>query len=151
MKPSHKVILISLVVPLVAVAVEAQRGRGSGGWWGAGSYSRMYDPTTVESIAGEIESIDRFTPAEGMAAGIHLTVKAGEESLSVHLGPEWWLERQDTQLEVDDEVEIRGSRVTFQGKPALIAAEVRRADDVLVLRDDDGWPAWSGWRRRAAS
>jgi hypothetical protein len=47
-----------------------------------------------------------------------------------------------------DTVEVKGSRVTFAGKPALIAAEVRKGNAVLTLRDDDGFPAWSAMRRR---
>jgi hypothetical protein len=45
-------------------------------------------------------------------------------------------------------IEVRGSRVTFEGKPALIAAEVMKGDGTLRLRDQDGYPAWAGWRRR---
>jgi hypothetical protein len=45
-------------------------------------------------------------------------------------------------------IEVKGSRVTFEGKPALIAAEVRKGDEVLKLRDEAGMPLWSGWRRK---
>ena len=41
----------------------------------------------------------------------------------------------------------KGSRVTVQGKPELIAAEVRKGDETLRLRDESGVPAWSGWRK----
>ena len=41
-----------------------------------------------------------------------------------------------------------GSRVELDKKPALIAVKVTRGDDVLVLRDPDGFPRWAGWRRR---
>jgi hypothetical protein len=44
-------------------------------------------------------------------------------------------------------VEMRGSRVTISGKPAIIAAEVKKGDNTLVLRDSAGVPAWAGWRR----
>ena len=46
-----------------------------------------------------------------------------------------------------DSVEIKGSRVTFEGKPAIIAAEVKKGGETLTLRDDAGLPVWSGWRR----
>jgi hypothetical protein len=149
-KLSHRITAATFACLLIAVGAEAQRGRGSGGWRADGAYCRMYDPKTVETITGEIQSIEQFVPAEGMSAGIHLSVKTEGGTVSVHLGPAWWLERQDVQLQTGDEVEVRGSRITFQGRPALIAAEVRKGDYVLVLRDDDGWPAWSGWRRRPA-
>lgn len=72
----------------------------------------------------------------------------GKERLSVHVGPEWYFERQDVPLEPGDAIEVKGSRITFEGRPAVVAAEVRKGADVLRLRDEDGFPAWSGWRRR---
>jgi hypothetical protein len=51
-------------------------------------------------------------------------------------------------IEPKDLVEVTGSRLTFQGKPALIAAEVRKGEEMLKLRDDSGYPVWAGWRRR---
>ena len=122
--------------------------RGSGGWGPGTPYYRMYDPKALETISGEVTSVDRITPNKGMAAGIHMIVKTEKETISVHLGPSWYLENQDVKIEPKDKVEVKGSRTTFAGKPAIIAAEVRKGDDVLKLRDDNGFPVWSGWRRR---
>jgi hypothetical protein len=108
----------------------------------------MYDPKTVETISGEIVSVDRITPNKGMAGGVHMNVKTDKETLSVHLGPSFYIENQDVKLQAKDKVEVKGSRVTFGGKPAIIAAEVKKGDEVLKLRDDNGFPVWSGWRRR---
>jgi len=124
------------------------RWRGSGGWgWGT-PYSKMYDPKTVEIIGGEVVSVDRITPMKAMSYGVHMNVKTEKETVSVHLGPGWYLENQDVKIEPKDKVEVRGSRVAFFGKPAIFAAEVKKGDQVLKLRDDDGFPVWSGWRRR---
>ena len=122
--------------------------RGSGGWGPGTPYYKMYDPKALETISGEVTSVDRITPNKGMAAGIHMIVKTEKETISVHLGPSWYLENQDVKIEPKDKVEVKGSRTTFAGKPAIIAAEVRKGDDVLKLRDDNGFPVWSGWRRR---
>ncbi len=35
----------------------------------------------------------------------------------------------------------------MEGKPALIAAEVKKGNEVMKLRDANGVPAWSGGRR----
>ena len=122
--------------------------RGSGGWGPGGPYNRMYDSKAVETISGEVTSIDRITPNRGMAAGIHMNVKTDKETISVHLGPSWYLENQDVKIEPKDKVEVKGARTTFAGKPAIIAAEVKKGDEVLKLRDDTGFPVWAGWRRR---
>jgi hypothetical protein len=75
-------------------------------------------------------------------------VKTDKGALSVHLGPVWYIENQDIKIEPKDKLEIKGSRVTYEGKPAIIAAEVKKGDEVLLLRNDGGYPVWSGWRRR---
>jgi hypothetical protein len=58
------------------------------------------------------------------------------------------IENQDIKIEPGDKVEVKGSRITFSGKPAMIAAESKKGHHILKLRDDNGIPAWSGWRRR---
>jgi len=83
-----------------------------------------------------------------MSAGVHMTLKTDKETISVQLGPSWYIENQDVKIEAKDKVEVKGSRITFDGKPAIIAAEVKKGDEVLKLRDDNGFPLWSGWRRR---
>jgi hypothetical protein len=50
----------------------------------------MYDPKALETVSGEVTSIDRITPNKGMAAGIHMIVKTDKETASVHLGPSWY-------------------------------------------------------------
>ncbi len=112
-----------------------------------GSYQRMYNPATVETIKGEVVAVEKVKPMKGMQYGIHLMVKTDKETIPVHLGPSWYIDRQDTKIEKGDRIEVKGSRVTFDGKPAIIAAEVKKGDHVLLLRDSAGVPAWSGWRR----
>jgi len=59
--------------------------------------------------------------------------------------------RYSSTFNAKDNLEIRGSRVTSQGKPAIIAAEIRKGDQILKLRDENGIPAWSGGGRRQAN
>jgi hypothetical protein len=122
--------------------------RGSGGWGPGTPYNRMYDPKTVETISGEVTSIDRITPNKGMVGGVHMNVKTEKETVSVHLGPSWYLENQDVKIAAKDKVEVKGSRITFGGKATIIAAEVKKGDDILKLRDESGFPMWTAWRRR---
>ncbi len=120
---------------------------GSGGWGMGSSYQRMYNPASVETVSGVVESVDKITPMKGMYSGIHLMLKQDNETIAVHLGPEWYIERQDVKIERGDKLEVKGSRITFDGKPAIIAVEVKKGDSILVLRDSAGVPAWAGWRK----
>ena len=122
--------------------------RGSGGWGPGSSYNRMFDPKAVETVSGEVVNVDRIVPSKGMSNGVHVALKTDKETISVHLGPSWYLENQDVKLEKGDRIEVTGSKVTFRGKPAIIASELRKGGDVLMLRDKDGMPMWSAWRRR---
>jgi hypothetical protein len=122
--------------------------QGSGNWGPGTQYGRLYNPQTMQTISGEVASVDTITPIKGMSSGVHLMVKTDKETISVHLGPAWYIQRLDMKIATGDKVEITGSRVTFQGKPAIIAAEVKKGDEILRLRDENGFPVWSGWRRR---
>jgi hypothetical protein len=142
---------LSILTAVFTIDSFAQRGmkwRGSGGWGPGSTYNRLYDAKTVETINGEVIAVDKITPAEGMSYGVHLMVETDEDTVSVHLGPAWYLENQDVKIEPKDKVEIKGSKIMFKGKPALIAAEVRKGDRLLRLRDESGIPVWSGWRRK---
>jgi hypothetical protein len=136
-----------LITASIALAGPWKGWRGSGGWGMGSQYNRMYNPATVETLAGTVEAVDKVTPMKGMYSGIHLMVKTDKETISVQLGPEWYIERLDTKIQKGDKIEVKGSRVTFAGKPAIIAAEVKKDDSTLVLRDSTGIPAWAGWRK----
>jgi len=60
----------------------------------------------------------------------------------------WYLENQDIKIKSKDKIEIKGSRITYNGEPVIIAAEIKKGEDILKLRDDDGLPFWNGMRGR---
>lgn len=116
---------------------------------GSGSESRpMYNPSTVETIRGEVISVEKVAHGKGIASGIHLTLKTDKETILVHLGPSWYIENQDTEIKTKDQIEVKGSRITYDGKQIIIAAEVTLGSQILKLRDESGFPVWSGWRKR---
>ena len=148
-----KVIMLVLSLCIFMVTAESfaqpmMKWRGSGGWGMGSHYGRMYDPKTVETISGVVEKIEKITPMKGMSYGVHVLVKTEKETIDIHLGPGWYIENQDVKIMQGDKVEVTGSRITFQDKPAIIAAEVKKGDEILKLRDGNGSPAWAGWRRR---
>ncbi len=141
--------IVGAAALLLATAALAQgmRWRGGGGWGPGGQYGRMYDPKTVETVSGEVVSIEQMTPTKGMGRGVHLTLKSDKETIDVHLGPVWYIEHQDTKIAPKDKITVKGSRITYQAKPAIIAAEIHKGDEMLMLRDANGIPMWAGWRR----
>ena len=151
MKWRSFIFTIALLLPILSANVHAQgwwKSRGSGGWGHRGDYHRLYDTKTVETLRGVITEVDSIIPYKDMSTGIRVTLKASQEVISVHLGPAWYIENQDVDIIKNIEVEVTGSRVTFEGKPAIIAAELKTGDDLLKLRDESGFPVWNGWRRK---
>ena len=147
------VVAILAVLGFVLVAESFAQGgmmmwKGGGGWGMNSQYGKMYDPKTVVTISGEVERVDMIAPMRGMSHGVHLQVNTGKETVTVHLGPTWYLENQDVKILEKDKVEIKGSKIKFNEKSAIIAAEVKKGGEVLKLRDENGYPIWSGWRRR---
>ena len=122
--------------------------KGSGGWGPGGHFQSLYDPNTVETISGEVTQISTVRPQKGMGQGVHLEVKTDKESISIHLGPNWFIENQDVKIELNDKVEIKGSRVRIARKPAIIASEIKMGDETMILRDENGYPVWSGWKKQ---
>jgi hypothetical protein len=107
---------------------------------------RNYDPKTVETIQGKVLSVEKM---QQRGHGIHLMLQTDKETISVHLGPSWYIDKQTPKVEANDTISVTGSRVTVDGKPAIIAAQVKKGNEVLKLRDDNGVPAWSRGRRGA--
>jgi hypothetical protein len=148
-KPATAMVILAFsTLPLTGEAqAQGLRWRGGGGWGTGGQYGRLYDANTVVTISGKVTAVESMTPFKGMGQGVHLMLETDKETISVHLGPVWYLERQDVGFAVGDEIEVKGSRVTYEGKPAIIAAAVHKGEGVLVLRDGDGIPRWAGWRK----
>lgn len=138
------VLCVALLAPGVAVAqtgpgagcpgsARMQRGRGG---------PALYDAKTVTTVQGEVADVQRIERRRH--AGVHIIVATGTETIAVHLGPDFYVDLQELKLAKGDRVEVKGSRITFDGKPAMIAQEVRRGGQVLALRDVNGLPLWRG-------
>ncbi len=70
-------------------------------------------------------------------------LQTDKETIPVHLGPAWYIDKQTPHIETNDTISVIGSRVTMDGKPAIVAAQIKKGNEVLKLRDDNGVPVWS--------
>jgi len=57
---------------------------------------------------------------------VHFTLKTEKEAISVHLDPSWYMETRH-DLCPGDKVEVTGSRITYEGRPTIIAGELKKA------------------------
>jgi hypothetical protein len=140
MKSLLKVMIYLMIVsPIISLAQDRQ-----GGWGRNSNYNRMYDINTVTEVKGQVVGVEQVVPLQGMSSGIHLLVKTESETISVHLGPKWYLDNQSIQFTIHDQVEVKGSKVPLNGKQIIIAREISKDGKVFTLRDKNGMPSWAG-------
>jgi hypothetical protein len=144
MKNAYRIPVVTLSVLSLLFALAAYAAEGIPGEPGAKHrHHRMYDTKTVETVAGEVVQVKTIPHRRGTGSGVHLMLKTEKEEIPVHLGPSWYLDKQDVKIAQNDKIEVRGSRVTVKGgKPILLAAEVKKGTALLKLRDENGVPLW---------
>jgi hypothetical protein len=96
------------------------------------------DTQTVETVSGQVLSVDKIASRRGGFYGVHLVMKTADGELPVHLGPSWFMDHQSMKIAPSDAIEV-----TYDGKPALIASQVKKGNETIVLRDSSGLPMWS--------
>jgi hypothetical protein len=98
---------------------------------------------------GKVVQVRTEMIEEGMYPGMALLVDTKTQGqVLVHLGPVWYLERQEFNINPGDEVGIKGMCDKKEGKTDVIAYELTKGDYVLHLRDAQGRPNWEAWRKR---
>jgi hypothetical protein len=111
---------------------------------------RIYDPSTVTTIRGQVVRLQPALSRRGQSDGVHVTMHVeGSGEISVRLGPSWYLEDRGFTIRTGDTLQVTGSRVMLDGAPALVARTVTKGDEQVELRDEAGVPRWSAGRSRS--
>jgi len=111
--------------------------------WGHNSaYGRLYARGKPAAITGVIKGSQQVAPLPGMSPGVALTLSANSGAHRVHLGPAWYVESQPLRLMPKDVVTVVSVSVRLDGKPLILARELRRAKQVTTFRDLGGRPRW---------
>ena len=82
---------------------------------------------------------------------LELLVYTGKNQIQrVYLGPcRYIASGQERRFKAGDEVTVSGSKVTLNNEPYIIATTVEWGNEILQLRNDDGVPAWVGWKKKS--
>jgi len=113
----------------------------------------VYNPSTETTVKGTIEQVrTAFLPGGGASAQareessgpMYLNLKTDSGTLAVFLGPSWFAESKGFKFAKGDQVEVTGSKL--QDKDVIVARQVKRGDQTLVVRNAQGIPEWSGGR-----
>jgi hypothetical protein len=104
-----------------------------------------YDLATEAKMKGTVEALK--LPEKGSGKEIaHLTLKTTDATIDVYLCPKSFLDDMGSTLAKGDEVNLTGSKVKEDGADMILAREVVKGTDTLVLRDDKGKPVWN-WHK----
>lgn len=123
--------------------------RDSSAWKEGSGYGTMSHPSGVKTIHGAVESVGTFRlegPAmEGAALeGLSLRVKTDEgKTVTVHVGPRAYLDRQNITFQSGDQVTVIGSPAKVAGGDVMVASQIKTADKTLNLRTKEGKPLWN--------
>jgi hypothetical protein len=126
--------LASVVVLIVLTALLGASAQKSG--------TPKYDRSTEVKVKGVVDEV-KGPAADGT---IHITLKTDKEALDVSVAPEKFMKEMEITLAKGDSLEITGSKVvTAEGSSVLLAREIGRNGDTMMMRDEKGAPVWVGW------
>jgi hypothetical protein len=122
--------------------------RGSGGYGIGSEYNRFYSNRSLTRFTGTVTGKIKGTPMRGMAESATILVRVPRSGVvSVDLGPSWFLQNQETKINVGDRVTVVGSRIRLNGQRLVLARQVIKGKRVLALRNAAGVPYWDPSRR----
>jgi hypothetical protein len=107
----------------------------------------QYNPKTVVTVSGIVVSKTRPSVQQGLPYLVYLTLDSEEGQITVFLGPNLYVDQQPVKIKALDRIQVTGSKVMWGGKPVILAAEVKKGDQILKLRHPNGVPVWSGRTR----
>lgn len=104
---------------------------------------RMWNPATVATVAGTVDAVERIEMG-GAWSCLRLRLVTPKGAVQVRVGPDWFVAEAKVAFAKGDLLVVKGSRLRFAGEDAVVAGEILRGDERLVLRDASGRPAWGG-------
>jgi len=148
---STAILALTLTVPVLAQVSAPGRGHGMG----------RTVPTTPESeraapapegtrkmvpvrVTGQVESLSSQPGMGGQVMVQTAVLKTASGSVTVFLGPVWYVNEQKFPLKVGDTWEVTAHKSAMDQRPGLVAREVKTGGSVLKLRDAQSQPLWRG-------
>ena len=104
-----------------------------------------YDTSTEAKLKGTVEEL-KLPPKGSEKEVAHLTIKNGTDTFDIYLCPKSFMDDMGVTFVKGDEIACTGSKVKQGEVEMILAREVVKGSDTLILRDDKGNPVWS-WRK----
>lgn len=144
MRQAHRLLIIMGLLILLLAGVTPAQPPGAGGSQASHPGPALYDPQTVATVAGIVVAAPAAAPRSALPEPAHLTLKTDQGPLVVLLGPAWFIDQQGLKITALNHLEVTGSKISLQGKPAMVAGQIKKGDQILKLRNANGAPLWGG-------
>lgn len=106
--------------------------------------SSMFQPGTVETVRGTVQSVGTFRLQGVSHAGLRLRIKTDEgKMLVVRVGPLSYIEHQNISFHRGDQVTVTGSPVRAGWRHVIVASQITMGDKTVTLRTKEGKPLWN--------
>lgn len=132
-----KPLLVVLVIVAAAVATAQQN-------------PPKYNPADEIKLKGTVESVKQVPNSCGGFTGTHIMLKTDKGVLEVQIAPADFLKELDISFAAGDPLEITGVKVKQADTEMLLAREVVRKGNSLVVRDPKGEPVWTWLLKKPA-
>lgn len=103
--------------------------------------SPKYDAKTEETLKGTVDDV-RVNGTDQKTKTATLVLKHGIEAVDVFLGPVSFLDAMEISFSKGDELQVVGSKVKTGEGQEILAREVTKGNDTLILREKGGKPVW---------
>jgi hypothetical protein len=132
--PKHSVsVIVPLIVLSYAISLVAQHAQGPS--------SPKYDAQTETQMKGTVDEVRLPSSAKEI---VYLRMQTDPATtVEVYLCPKSFLDDMGVTFSKGDGITLSGSKVKQGDADLILAREIVRKTDTLVLRDGKGKPVWN--------
>jgi hypothetical protein len=98
--------------------------------------------STIAKYTGQVETVEQQQCAACKCVELSVTLKVNGETLLVRLGPKQYFDERDFTLSKADVIEVTGLTFKEKGQTVVLATEVQKGSDTVMLRGKFGRPRW---------
>lgn len=102
-----------------------------------------FDPQQQETFTAVVSEVKDYHCMVSGTMGTHLVLKSYNGGVyEAHLAPAKFMKEYDIHFKASDVVTVTGTKVTFDGKPAILARVIKLRNETFTFRDEKGRPLW---------
>lgn len=102
-----------------------------------------YDAAAEVTFSGTVDEVRQIPSPRSGPGGLHLMIRGDGVVQEVAVGPVSFVTSKHFNFAKGDSVIVTGAKVKMNGSDVVVAREIKKGDQVLMLRDARGVPLWS--------